>query len=153
MAIILKKKLAPKLDIERPLSVNAALIDEIGEMEPEAAKLAARIKKLQDELKPFSDKEKQLEAAIPAEYAEEDDDGEFTALGNKAQIHVGKKGNERKIVDMDRVRKFLTPAVFMQVCTVPLKEVDKYLSGAQKDECITTNRVKRTLGAVETRND
>jgi hypothetical protein len=153
MGILLTKpkpKLQPVL-ADKELSTFAALIDEVGELSEQAEPIIRRMAALQEQLKPYVAKVKELEEKANEYYADEDADEEFTPLGQKFQLKVGKKGNSRKIVDLKQVMKIMGQEAFLKVATVPLKDIDQYLSGAQKDKVINTERVKRTVKPVEKR--
>ena len=68
--------------------------------------------------------------------------------GTIFRAEAGKKGNSRSIKDMALVKKFMGAETFMKVATVKLGDIDKYLTGDQRELAIETARTSRTVKVV-----
>ena len=146
MAIVMTKpKLQPK-PAEPELSEFANLIDNLGNLSVEAARITARIKVEQERLKPYQEAMKELQAKIealplPADLV-------FTELGTTYKVEIGKRGSSRSIKDMALVKVLMGNDLFMKVATVTLKAIDDYLTQPQREQVIETSRSGRSLSII-----
>lgn len=139
--------IAEKLN-NKPLSGMAELIDMAGTLQTEAEAIKARIKTEQDKLKPLAAAMAELQDAV--DKIDEDDDTEgLVEFGELYKVEIGKKGTSREIADMQAVAKKLGKDVFMQVAKVTLKDIDKYLSGNEKDALLNITRTSRSLKLIK----
>ena len=106
------------------------LVDEMGE-DREAFELAKKI------VREYEAKQKKLRDLLDNRYSP-DQPGEVSGETHKCRF--GAKGQERTIISIPLLVKLLGAEVFMQVATVPLKAIDKYLTGPQRDEVLSTDR-------------
>lgn len=145
MAIKLTKKkaevpIALQQDVQTDLEKQ---IDLVGALQEDAAKVAAKIKKLQEELKPFKDAMKTLETMVAE--MDGDDDQAVEEAGTRFRLEAGKKGTSREITNMARVREIMGDELFMSLAEIKLKDVDDYLTPPQKEEVLKTSRTTRTI--------
>jgi tRNA(Ser,Leu) C12 N-acetylase TAN1 len=123
------------------VSEFAEIIDRVGTLQEEAAPIVAQIKALSEKLKPLQKAEEELKAAVNA--MDMDADTEGTESGNQYAIEFGKRGTQRKITDMNAVRKLLGAALFMDLAKVNLGDLDKYLTLPQRETVIAVERTSR----------
>lgn len=146
MAIVLNKKKvqveAPPLAHDPMLSEFAAKIDEVGRLEAQAVKTKEKIKKLQDELKPYTKAYKELQAIID-ELGE--DDALIEERGVEFQVEAGVKGSSRSVTDMKKVHEILGDDLFYQLATITLTNLDKYMIEPQRELVTKTDRSSRTM--------
>jgi hypothetical protein len=139
--IVLTKK---KAAVAPALSDVAALIDEIGALQADFEARKKQIKALEAKQKPYQDKLLELQALIH-EDDEHDPDDAFRELGEHYQADCGKQGTSRSIADIKGVQKLLGDQVFYEVCSVTLKNLDDYLTPAERDQVLTYERGYRTI--------
>ncbi|MCO5157897.1 MAG: hypothetical protein M9945_14305 [Aquamicrobium sp.] len=144
MAIVIsKKKVQPPVTAPDPmLSEFAAKIDEVGRLEGPALKVKDRIKKLQEELKPYAKVQKELQEIIDQLG---DPDAAIEELGVEFKIEAGIRGTSRKVTDMKRVHEILGDELFYACATITLKDLDAYMIEPQRKEVITESRSSRTM--------
>jgi len=150
MAIVLTKKKIQALQKQPDydlVSEFAELIDEVGVLSKDAEKINAKIKKLQEELKPYNDAVKRLKAKI--DELEGDPDEELVELGTVYKLEIGKKGTSRHIKDIKKVQELMGDDLFYQVCKVNLKDIDAYLTLPQREEVIEEERTSRSFKIVK----
>jgi len=146
MAVVLRKRVA---DNENGLQTAgqtglSLLIDQIGELEAEAALIHARIKKEQAKLEPYKKALAKLQAfADTLEEAPEQG-----LCGTRYRVLVGDYGKKREISDMDKLKSMLGEKLFMQLATVPLGKVDDYLTPVQKQEVFLERKTSRKLKII-----
>lgn len=146
MAIVITKpkpKLATKPQVP-VVSDFAELIDNYGREMVAAEKVAAKIKALQEQLKPFTKAKKDLQAALDAIDQPDDKDG-IMEIGTEFVCEVGKSGSQRKLIDIKGAKKMMGDELFYQVATITLKDLDKYLTEPQRDQVLETERTSRTF--------
>ena len=141
--VIPKKVVVTAKPVASDLSDFADLIDLVGSLQDKAVATVAKIKALQEELKPLKKAEADLQAAIDALPLDADAIGDIQ-LGETFKIEVGRKGSSRSITSMEKVLELMGEELFMKLATVTLKSVDDYLNPAQKLECIATTRGARS---------
>lgn len=144
--ITLKKKPALLSPTFSPL---AAQIDLVGQMEKDAAKIQAQIKKLNEQLKPFKKESEKLQKMV--DDLELGDDDKEVALGDKFSIEIGPRGNKREIKDLAKAKAFLGDELFMKLASITLKNLDDYLNPIQREEVIKTDRTSRSIKIIERR--
>lgn len=88
---------------------------------------------------------KSLISDILDEAEDVDDDEEFEFTSNDGIMEFGKKANNRKIVDMDEVRKLMGPEQFMECASVKLKDIDDYLTPKQREKVLEVVRGDRSV--------
>lgn len=145
MAIKLTKK-KPEVAIAFDQAAQTDLekqIDLVGALQEDAAKVAAKIKKLNEELKPFKDAMKALEAMVSE--MDGDPDQVLEEAGSRFRLEAGKKSTSRSIKDMARVREIMGDELFMTVVDVKLKDIDDYLTPPQKEEVLSSERTTRSI--------
>lgn len=148
MAIKLTKKkaevpIAFDQDVQTDLEKQ---IDVVGALEEDAVKVAAKIKKLSEELKPYKDAMKVLETMVAE--MEGDDDALLFDQGNRFRLEAGKKASSRAINSMAKVREYMGDELFMSLATVRLKDVDDYLTPPQREKVLDTERTTRSIKVV-----
>lgn len=147
MALVLKKK--PQVQVAAPAPAPAqtetesmfhALILAVGEHMDDANKAIAKIKVLQESVKPYETALKKLqeqitktlhEAGVSPEEAGSEIAGEFVAEYSKA-------GNKRSIENMAYARELLGDELFMTLAKVNLSDLDAYLTPPQLEKVIVT---------------
>jgi hypothetical protein len=176
MAIVLtKKKTATEQVIaQKPVEVLCDFaddIDEVGKLRDELSKAQARISEITGEMlgllpedtrnkllklqkqsgelaTKLSVKETELADLLNTYHEDDDADADFKDLGKKHVAVVGKKGNQRKIIDLAKIKKFLDKqkkGLFMELAAVKLGDADKYLTPQEKAATIATDRTKRPV--------
>ena len=150
---MLKFKTKPKVSDEQieqlataakevDVSPWAELVDQVGALMEEASPIIAEIAALQEKLKPLAEKKAELQKImddLPG------DDATHRLNGTIFRADAGKKGNSRSIKDMALVKKFMGQDTFMKVATVKLGDIDKYLTGDQREQVTETSRTSRTV--------
>lgn len=149
MAIVLTKK-KPVVEETPALSPELAeiveLIDRVGPLQEEAAEIAARIKKENERLKPYKDTMKELQEKVDA--LELDPDQPLEQLAKVFRMEAGAQGNSREIKDIEKIKKFLGNKTFMELATIKLGDLDKYLTPPQLEEVLETKRSSRTIKII-----
>lgn len=151
MAIKLIKKI-PAKSLDIAACEKADLIDQIGALQPEAAKITAKIKALGEDLKGYNALMKELQEWLSEQ---PDDDKEKETVVRYGKTHMvtgGKRALEREINDIQKVIEAMNVDVFLKVATVTLKDIDAYTTPDQQKEFITESRGKRKI-AVSVRPD
>ena len=146
MAIVLTKKKqieAPPLAHDPLISEFAGKIDEVARLEKDALKTKEKIKKLQDDLKPYAKAYKELQELIDA--LPKDADATVEELGVDFYVEAGIKGTSREIIDMKKVHEILGDDLFYQCASITLKDLDKYMIEPQRDLVINKGRTSRTM--------
>jgi hypothetical protein len=100
---------------------SPAIVDEFGKLDAELALLEPKIKK-------HAALQRQILACYDDLPAAED----FQAHGDEFTAIIGARGNQRKILDMKKLFKALTPQIFMKICSVPLGKLDAMLPGQEQ---------------------
>lgn len=153
MAIVLTKKkpvveevpaLAPELQ------EIVELIDRIGPLQEEAELIAARIKQETERLKPYKDAMKELQTKVDA--LETDPDQPLEQLAKVFRMEAGAKGTSRSIKDLEKIKKFLGNKTFMELATVKLGDLDKYLTPPQLAEVLTYEHSSRGIRIIRRAN-
>jgi len=150
---MLKFKTKPKVSDEEienlataakavPISPYAELVDQVGALTEEAAPILEQIAALQQKLVPLSEKRAELQKVMDEMGA---DDEPLRLNGAIFRAEAGKRGTSRSIKALDLVKKFMGVETFMKVATVKLGDVDKYLTGPQREQVIETSRTGRTV--------
>jgi hypothetical protein len=76
-------------------------------------------------------------------------DQPFTLKGDKYEIQIGPRENERKITSMAKLFKAVTQKVFLDHCSFPMKIIDALLPGdKQKDLVLQARTGTRPVKAV-----
>lgn len=150
------KKKAPVAPIsteleELPLSPHAATIDQLGAELDQVKKIENQIKALQEKLKPHQARFKKLADDLNKDLAQTDPDTEVVARGENFEVIVSRNGNQRKIADINALRKEMGDKTFMACASVTLKDIDQYLTDAQKQKVLTNTRTARTIKAIQKR--
>ena len=130
MGLITIPKKKVELQTQQPLSVIAEQLDLFGKLSEEAAPIINQIAELQLKLKPLADAKKALEAAIDVLPIDDDAEGHMER-GAYFEAQIGKRGKSRSIKDMALAKKELGDKLFMQLATVKLGDLDKYLTPPQ----------------------
>ena len=73
---------------------------------------------------------------------------EFFVESTAYKLKVGKTGIKRIVNDIAYIFNKLKKKAFLEVVTVPLGAVDKYLTPEEQAECITVEDTKRNLTYV-----
>ena len=155
MAItILKNSQKPKAAPAQKVVVSelATFIDVVGEQSGDALKKIAKIKALQEELKPYLANVKKLNGMIDA-IPDYDADTEFTEKGLQYQVDAGKRERTRSIKDLAAIEKKLGRPLFLQIAKVTLGDVDKYIAEAEQTKLglIEVTRTTRKINIVPIR--
>lgn len=137
------KKSPAKVVTEVVKSELEALVDHVGADGTEVEKIKKKIKALQDELKPFADRQSQLQKLV--DELELGDDDSDLIKGDHFRLEVGPRGKSRKVKDMDKARDLLGDELFMKLATVTLKNLDDYLNPQQREVVIETTRSSRSI--------
>jgi hypothetical protein len=127
---------------EVDVSPWAELVDHVGALQEEAAPIIAQIAELQEKLKPLAEKKAELQKIMDELPG---DDAPQRLNGTIFRADAGKKGSSRSIKDMALVKKFMGAETFMKVATVKLGDIDKYLTGDQREQVTETSRTSRTV--------
>ncbi len=73
----------------------------------------------------------------------------FKLLGQKYEVQIGPRDNERKVSSMAKLMKALTQAVFLLHCSFPMKIIDALLPGEKQKDLVATARTgSRPVKAV-----
>jgi hypothetical protein len=117
-----KEKASAKSKVEVGFSTEVKeKVDRIAEL---TAKLA-KAEPLEKELAKLTKELRDLTTDVPAAQ-------EVRFIGTKFDVVFGECGHTRKISDMKMVRKVMGNDAFMEVATVTLKDIDRYV--AKKDQ-------------------
>lgn len=130
--------------VDSSVSEIAAEIDAFGEASEAAAPILAQIAALQLKLAPLGITKKKLEEKL-AKLGLDDDVKDHVERGASYEATIGKKGSSRDIVSMDAVKKAMGPTLFMQLATVKLGDMDKYMTPPQLEALLTTTRTKHSV--------
>ena len=150
---MLKFKTKPKVSDEQieqlatvakqvEVSPWADLVDQVGALQEEAGPILEQIAALQQKLQPLAEKKAELQKImddLPG------DDATQRLNGTIFRADAGKRGTSRSIKDMALARKFLGSETFMKIATVKLGDLDKYLTGDQREQVTETARTSRTV--------
>jgi len=142
LIIIPKKKV--EAAVVEPVSPIAAELDLYGRLAEEAQPIVLEIAALQAKLKPMLDAKKALEAKIDALEIGDDVEG-HVERGAAFEAEIGKRGKSRAIKDMNAVRTAMGTALFMQLATVKLGDLDKYLTPPQLELVLKTERTAHSV--------
>jgi hypothetical protein len=138
---------APAL-VEHPaapeLSGIAAEIDAYGTLLAEAGPILAKIKELQNTLKPLKEAETALHAAID-EFDFKDDIEDHLERGEKFMVAIGPRGSKRSVKDMALVKATLGQKLFMEIASVTLKDLDAYMTPPQLALVLKTERTTHSI--------
>ena len=152
MAIVLTKKKAvlavkPVFETSTPSDI-VELIEAVGALQDEAEATAKQIKALQAKLKPYSERAKAL-AELVSLHAEQnlglDPDAEFIEHTEDFVLQVGKRGSERRVVDVKLAMKRMGQKVFFEKVSLGLGVIDQYLTPEEKAGVVETARVVRSI--------
>ena len=122
-----------------------ATIDALGAELPAQLKITAQIKKLKAQQDDFKDRLKQLVTLAEATMGKQHPaDETFTVIGQTHRCEFGKKGTNRTIKDLEQVQAILGDEVFYSVASVPLKDIDAYLTPPEKELVLEVNRTDRS---------
>jgi hypothetical protein len=138
MAVVLKKKI--QVEEEPELSDLAALIDELGELQPKFERRKRRLKLLEVAQETYKAKFKRLQELIAEDDDDHHDDDSFVELGTTFRAEFGKKGCSRRIADIQKVRELMGDETFFKVCSVALKDIDDYLNPEERAQVLETER-------------
>lgn len=89
-------------------------------------------------IKSFDGDKAKLKKLIPEDWNPED---EVVFSGVLADAKFSPAANKREITDIKRFHELVGDDVFYAVATVPLKEVDKYLTEVEAEEIVSSMRV------------
>lgn len=154
MAVTFKKAPAkavePKEDIPHEF---AGHIDALGTHIAELGKLQEKIQAtFKKELARIAVLEKAIKAdtkmlseAMTTEYKDADPDETFVVKGSKFQLEIGKAGKTRTITDIQVAANELGDEEFWKLCKLNLGDLDKYLTPAQLELCVKTDRGDRKV--------
>lgn len=112
----------------KPVSKIRTMIDSLAEINAEYKRLGDAKKDLETLLKKYFE-EKEL---TPEE--------DYIFVGELFQCDLGQVGMKRTIKDIRQIREFLGDDPFMNLATVKLSDIDKYLSTAQKAQTLDSKR-------------
>ena len=112
----------------KPVSKIRTMIDSLAEINEEYKRLGDAKKDLETLLKKYFE-EKELTA-------EED----YIFVGELFQCDLGQMGMKRTIKDIRMVKEVLGEVPFMNIATVKLSDLDKYLSKAELDKVLDSKR-------------
>jgi hypothetical protein len=87
-------------------------------------------------IKAWDDMRKQVQALYDAS----PEAANFTLKGDKYEIQIGPRENERKIPSMRKLFKAIKEAVFLEHCSFPMKIVDALLPGEKQAGLVVTAR-------------
>lgn len=146
ITLVKKKPVLETPALSPELQEIVELIDKVGPLQEQAEEIAKRIKTENERLKPYKAALKELQEKIDA--LELDPDQPMEQLANVFRLEAGAMGNSREIKDMEKVKKFLGPKLFMQLASVKLGDLDKYLTPPQLEEVLETNRTSRSVKVI-----
>jgi len=141
-----KEKEAVKAVVKQaPISEDAVIVDRIAELTKLLAKVDPRVKELTDLKKKLRESDKVKAAAV---------DAEVRFVGTAFDVTFSKCAHSRTIKDMKLAKKALGTEVFMEVATVTLGDIDKYVANNdQKDFIIEADDGARTFKLVPKTTD
>jgi hypothetical protein len=146
--LLLKKKPVDKTEEQKELlSAFAGTIDEVGKLQEEAAPVLSQIKALQAKLAPLAVAFAKLQALADA-LAIGDDPEYHAEIGANFIAEVGAKGKSRSIKDKIKLVELMGEEMFLQLATVKLGDIDKYLTQPQRDEVLKTERTQRSVKVI-----
>lgn len=112
---------------------RAAIVDEFGE-------LRRRIAESKLQLQPTLERADALESQILSWYEHEPPDQSFVADGHRYSVQVGARHWERKITGLRRLFRFLGQRRFLDLCTFPLKSIDKAIPEVEQSQFVEKTR-------------
>jgi hypothetical protein len=122
------------------------LIEEISPLVESSSRDLAEIKELQERVKPYLAKLKEISTAIDS-LESYDPDETFSIHGKRYQVEAGIREHTREIVDVQKILSILGTEVFMSICKVALKDVDDHFGRKEQEEygIVRTNRTVRRI--------
>ncbi len=122
-----------------PRDAAAQLVDEIGDLQEQVAKLKA----LQEQV---AARRERLFDALTLEPGEE-----VTVVGERYVAKIGAMANVREVVDRDALIEFLGLDLFRKIAVVSMADIDRYLTPEQKGVVLkSTQSGSRKLTVVKT---
>ena len=148
MAVVkLKKPAEAVVPVAAPATTPneiAALIEELGGMQLEAAKVAAKIAELGKQLAPYKEKLKQL-AALVTEQEGRAPEEEFTQESASFIATVGKRTKVRTVVDKLAILKAMGEDRFIECANFLMKDIDAYLTVEERKKALTVSWGDRSV--------
>ena len=156
MAILIKKT-KPVAPVVQPLKPHQTLapaelgqlIDKVGREGPAVTKLLEKLKKIQDELKPYKKDIDLLQGEIDKIEGFSADEV-LEVISVDFLVEAGVKATVRTVADKEKILEYLGSENFLKLCDIKLKVVDDYLTPEQKEEVLTIDRTKRTIKILPT---
>lgn len=144
MALKLKFKtpVVTKPTVNIAVCEKADLIDEIGDLLPQVAKIDAEIERLNELRKPFEDRMKELTAFATGEGKT---DETVTLYGERFYVEAGKRKETLKLTDLPQAAKMLGQATFMQLAKLNVGDLRKYLTPPQLEKVTETEEGDRKV--------
>lgn len=113
----------------KQLKENRAIVDELGALDSELARL-----------KPKIDRAKYLRDVIVSWYVDEKPEAAMLAEGTEYSAIVSAMGNKRSVISIKDVKRRLGETEFMQHCSIGLGVLDEILSVEELPEFVKTER-------------
>lgn len=137
---VLKKQRQPVELHSAPPSPMQVLIDEIGQMEPEVTVAKKLVSQFEAKLKSLRGMLGELELDPNQTYVEK---------GQRYQMTAGPCAAARVVTDIQAARKFLGDELFMQLATLKLSDLDKYLVPHQLAQVVSSQPGTRPVKVIE----
>ncbi len=149
MTFVIKKKIPQTACIssgkQQTPPEHLDLIEQVGILQDEAMDRTKRIKILQLDLQPYTEKVKQL-AKLVSKHAQQsgiDPDKLFNLSTDDFVLQVGKAGTVRTVVDVEQAMKKMGKKIFFQKCTIGLGVIDQYLTPEEREDVLKVERCLR----------
>lgn len=140
MTINTVTKVAPKAGVEVGGLLTVTTAERIKQLTDEVGTLNAQVKEIEDNpvFKQYAVARAELLGLLDDTY---DADEAVELVGDEYHLKVWAKGVKREITDIGRVFELMGQDTFTEVCSVPMKAVDDYLTPPQQEEVVTSERV------------
>lgn len=136
LAVATETKEVPDVQDLPAEATMAALVDEMAALLPKVSEAKAVLKQ-------FDDRRKKLQALAVEKMA--NPEMPYTIQGTKAVATFSAQASQRIITDMAKVAELMGTETFLKVAKVTVTDIDKYLSGIQKEQVLA----KKATGSRE----
>lgn len=140
----------PSFDTDTPIDV-VELMERLGDGQAVFEAKLAQIKTLEVETKAYKADLAKLAELVSkhADNQERGADTEFVEHSAGFMLQVGKQGSTRRVINLELAMKRLGKATFFQKASIGLGVLDQYLSPAEREDVVVTERGTRTIKLVK----